>query len=61
MKKKKYWLDKSYINALENYSNYHKICLSLNPFNPEDNWAFEKRKYYSNIMNDIKNNYEKMI
>lgn len=56
-----YWVDESYIKALESYSTYNKMCLSLNIFNREDNWAFEKRKYYAKIMDDIKNRYKKAV
>lgn len=52
-----YWKDKEYIKALESYSEFNQICRSLNEFDIENQWAFDKRNWYTNKMNEIKKKY----
>lgn len=57
MEVKNYWEDEEYKEALQGYSDYSKMCGSLNQFNPNDQWAFNKRDMYSKKMNEVKKNY----
>lgn len=53
-----YWEDDNYKAALTKYSEFNQMCLSLNQFNPQDCWAFEKRDKYAIEMNRIKESYK---
>lgn len=58
MKNINYREDKEYNVAIKEYSYYRQLCYSLNEFNSNDNWAFQKRDEWAKKVNEIKNSYK---
>lgn len=56
MSNENYWEDEEYKVAIKEYSNYRQRCYSLNEFNPNDNWAFQKRDEWAKKVAEIKRN-----
>ncbi|WP_252251157.1 hypothetical protein [Clostridium sp. VAP52] len=53
-----YWEDEEYKIAIKEYSEFRQRSYSLNEFNHNDTWAFQKRDEWAKKVNEIKNRYK---